>query len=449
MENEKIKKLKADLAGLLFQVKSLAEKSAAGTLTAEESTQFDELVSQIQRCQGELEAEVKRFEAAKSVLTLNDQYNKPSDQRGAAFSLDTKGDPRAKRQELSPGQRFIASEQLEKAQKHPKGWSDPVEVGNLFPSKSGADWTDGLTPTEIRALISSGTPSASFLFPQVLPTIYRGIEPPLVMRDVLLNFTTTSDSITVLQESGFTNAAVEVAEATVVGGSGVTGGVKPESALTFTETSFPVQWIAHWIPITRQLLEDLAFMRGYIDQRLLTGLARREDNQILNGTGVAPNLTGLLQTSGIQTLDNTYFSGLPVKNAGTDNENLNRLRRAKTKVMVTGQATPTFIVLNPTDLEVIDTITDANREYLLGGPTTPGQRTLWGLRVVESQNIAAGTSLVGDGTMAAVVDRSQGKIYTADQHSDFFVRNIFVILAEERLALPVFRPTAFAKVTLA
>jgi HK97 family phage major capsid protein len=138
-----------------------------------------------------------------------------------------------------------------------------------------------------------------------------------------------------------------------------------------------------------------------------------------------------------------------VKNAGTDNENLNRLRRAKTKVMVTGQATPTFIVMNPTDLEVIDTITDANREYLLGGPTTPGQRTLWGLRVVESQNIAAGTSLVGDGTMAAVVDRSQGKIYTADQHSDFFVRNIFVILAEERLALPVFRPTAFAKVTLA
>lgn len=451
-ENAKIIKLKADLASLVFQAKGFAEKSAAGTLTADESTQFDQHVTQIQTCQSELESEVKRFEQAKSVLTLNDQYNKPASQRGSEFSLDTRRDPRDQggRLELTPGQKFIASEELEAARKSPKGvMADPVEIGSLFPSKSGADWTDGLKPEEIRALITSATPSASFLLPQVLPTIYRGIEPTLVMRDVLLNFTTTSDSITVLQESGFTNAAVEVAEATAVDGSGVTGGVKPESALTFTEASFPVRWIAHWIPITRQMLEDLAFMRGYIDQRLLTGLARREDSQILNGTGVAPNLTGLLATSGIQTLDAAYFAGLPVKNAGTDNENINRLRRAKTKIMVTGQATPTFIVMNPSDLEVIDTITDANRQYLLGGPTNPNVRTLWGLPVVESQNIAAGTSLVGDGSMAAVVDRSQSKIYTTDSHSDYFIRNIFVILAEERLALPVFRPAAFAKVTLA
>jgi hypothetical protein len=36
-----------------------------------------------------------------------------------------------------------------------------------------------------------------------------------------------------------------------------------------------------------------------------------------------------------------------------------------------------------------------------------------------------------------------------DSHSDFFIRNIFVLLAEERVALPVFRPAAFAKVALA
>ena len=65
------------------------------------------------------------------------------------------------------------------------------------------------------------------------------------------------------------------------------------------------------------------------------------------------------------------------------------------------------------------------------------------------ENITAGTALVGDGTMAAVVDRRDAQIYIADQHSDFFVRNIFVMLAEERVALPVFRPAAFAKVTLA
>jgi HK97 family phage major capsid protein len=325
-----------------------------------------------------------------------------------------------------------------------------VQAGQLlFGKNAPIEWADGLSPQEIRTLITSGTAPASALFAQVLPTIYRAAEKPLVMRDVLLNFSTTSDNITVMQESGFTNNAVEVAEADDTSSSGVTHGVKPESAITFTETTFPVRWIAHWLPVTRQLLEDLAMMRGYIDQRLLTGLARREDYQVLNGTGVAPNLTGILATSGIQTLDNTYFSGVPVKNAGTDNENMNRLRRAKTKIAVTGDAQATFIVLNPTDAENIDTTADANRQYLFGGPFGPAQRTLWGLPVVESQNIAAGTALVGDGTMAAVVDRMQGQIYTTDSHSDFFVRNLFVILAEERIALPVFRPLAFAKVTLA
>ena len=39
-------------------------------------------------------------------------------------------------------------------------------------------------------------------------------------------------------------------------------------------------------------------------------------------------------------------------------------------------------------------------------------------------------------------------IYTTDSHADYFIRNIFVILAEERVALPVFRPAAFASVQL-
>jgi HK97 family phage major capsid protein len=74
---------------------------------------------------------------------------------------------------------------------------------------------------------------------------------------------------------------------------------------------------------------------------------------------------------------------------------------------------------------------------------------VWGLPIVASDNITAGTALVGDGTMAAVVDREDATIYTTDSHSDFFVRNLFVLLAEERVALAVFRPAAFAKVALA
>ena len=123
--------------------------------------------------------------------------------------------------------------------------------------------------------------------------------------------------------------------------------------------------------------------------------------------------------------------------------------RGKTKVSTTGQAQASFVCMNPADYEAIQTTSDANRNYLFSGPSTGGAvPTLWGLPVVQSQNIAAKTALVGDGTQAVLYDRMQAQVLTADQHSDFFTRNLFVLLAEERLALAVYRPTAFAKVTL-
>lgn len=300
-----------------------------------------------------------------------------------------------------------------------------------------------------RALVTSGTPSTSMLLPQILPTIQRGLEAPLVFRDVVLGGRTSSDTVIVLQETGFTNSAAEVAEASAVDGVGLGGGVKPESGITFSEVSYPVRTIAHWIPITRQTLSDLPAMETYINERLRTGLARREDAQLLNGNGSSPNLRGILNTSGIQTLDGAYFTTNPVVDAGQSNENVNRILRAKVKIMTTGKARATFVVMNPADIEKMLTYTDANRNYLFGGPGVAGMNMpIWGLNPVWSENIAEGTALVGDGTMAAVMDREDSQIYMTDSHADFFIRNLFVILAEERLAFPVFRPAAFAAVEL-
>jgi hypothetical protein len=48
----------------------------------------------------------------------------------------------------------------------------------------------------------------------------------------------------------------------------------------------------------------------------------------------------------------------------------------------------------------------------------------------------AGKALVGARAGATVFERQPITVLTADQHSDFFVRNLVVILFEERLAFP-------------
>ena len=73
---------------------------------------------------------------------------------------------------------------------------------------------------------------------------------------------------------------------------------------------------------------------------------------------------------------------------------------------------------------------------------------IWRLRRVEYEAISEGTALVGSSMAATVYERQGLSVLVADQHADFFVRNLVVILFEERLAFPVYFPTALVEVTL-
>ncbi len=439
----------AELRGrMTAKLKELDDLAGKDSRTEDEERQIDALLTEV----NDLGPQIDRAVAIDAAVAKRSAFETPAGDRASGAVERRNGADLVTVEHLSPMKRFVESEQYKAALGHPRGVSQPVEIGSFHERSTRMTWNDGdgaLSVQDVRAVISSGTASASMLLPQVVPTVYRAGEAPLVLRDVLVNANTNSDTIVVMQESGFTNAAAEVAEATVVGGTGLAGGVKPESALTFTEVSYPVRWIAHWMPITRQMLEDLPAMRSYVEERLRTGLLRREDNQFLNGDGIAPNISGIMTTSGIQVLDGAYFTGAPVTNAGQSVENFNRLLRAKRLIRTTGRAQASFIVVNPADYEKMQSAGDANRNYYGLGPYQAGAvPTLWGVPVVESENIAANTALVGDGLMAAIFDRHDARIYTTDSHSDFFVRNLIVILAEERTALAVFRPVAFAKVTL-
>ena len=68
--------------------------------------------------------------------------------------------------------------------------------------------------------------------------------------------------------------------------------------------------------------------------------------------------------------------------------------------------------------------------------------------MAESLGINAGDALVGAfGLGARLWDREQGAIRVSDSHAEYFTQNMVAVLAEERVALTIYRPEAFVAVT--
>lgn len=255
------------------------------------------------------------------------------------------------------------------------------------------------------------------------PGIIQSVQDETTVGDLVLQGTTDSNVLTYYEETTFTNAAATVAE----------GDAKPESALDFTERTDTVRKIATWIPATSEFLEDNAGIRSYIEQRLRFMLEREEEDQILNGNGDAPNLSGILDRS-IQSV--------------TSSNDLDAIYHAITEVRVDGQAEPTAVVIHPLSWQNLRLAKNSG-EYYGPGPFAPDNvERIWGLQVRVTPLIAEGTALVGAFRPHAQIFRKGGvRVVASTEHSTYFTENKVAILAEERLAFAVYRPSAFCKVT--
>lgn len=287
---------------------------------------------------------------------------------------------------------------------------------------------------EYKAAIINATGQNQPLVPaDRLPGIVINPNRVLRIRQLLPTGTTNSNLIEYAKENVFTNNAGPQYQASPVARENVT---KPESGITFTLANTPVVTLAHWIPASRQVLDDAPQLQSFIDQRLMYGLALEEEDQLLNGAGTAGSLDGLLNQA---TTFNTFASG--------DTE-LDKIRRAIAAAQAS-EFQPTAIVLNYADWRDIELLKDADRRYIFANPQASASPVLWGLPVVPTNSIAAGTCLVGAFDMAAQVwDRQQARIEVSRENSDNFVKNMVTILAEERLALTVYRPVALQKLSI-
>jgi HK97 family phage major capsid protein len=247
---------------------------------------------------------------------------------------------------------------------------------------------------------------------------------PIQVLDIIPVGTTDQAAVVYMQETTRTHAAAERAE----------GAAYAESAFALTEQSSPVRSIGDSIPVTDEQLEDVAGVESYLNQRLTFGLQQRLDSQVLNGNGTAPNLRGILNTTGIQT---QARGADPVPDA---------VYRAMTLVRVNGRARPNAFVVHPNDWQDVRLLRTADGLYIWGNPSEPGPERIWGVTVVQSDAIPENTGLVGDFNWCQLFERRGVEVAVGYVGSQF-TQGQRTIRASLRVAFAVYRPAAFATVT--
>lgn len=276
--------------------------------------------------------------------------------------------------------------------------------------------------------------------PQFLPGIVPLRFQPLTVADLLAQGTTSSSSISYVIEAAFNDNTATVAEK----------GTKPQLDLTLARRQDNVSKIANVAKVTDEMFQDAEQFQAYLSSRMVFGVQRAEEAQLLNGNGTSPNLTGILNRSGLAPAVTTA-AGLTAQKA------MEGIFNQITALRSVSFVEPDAVVIHPNDWQTIRLGKDSNGQYYAGGPFTGAYgnsgpsnvESIWGLKAVITTAIPQGTVLVGGFQESGQVFRRQGiTLEMTNSNVDDFVNNLVTLRAEERLALAVYRPAGFGTVAL-
>jgi HK97 family phage major capsid protein len=398
-------------------------KSAGRSLTSEEREKVETLIADAT----EKKARAKEIDDNEALLANIEQMRGPLN--SPASEAPTSG-------VSSPGDAFIKSDAFQ-------ALHSGLKSGSL-----GGKWTSG--PVELpgfgakATVTSTASPIVQEDFVGFGPSAAAATLRRLTIADLMAQGTTDSSTVKYLQEATGTNAAAAVDE----------GGTKPESTITFTEVDEAVRKIATLLPVSDEMLEDVSQLRSYLDQRLRLFVEHTIEAQLLAGTGTAPEISGILDRVGLQTGTRSALGVTTGETAGSTTVG-NALFQAITNIRNNAQVEPDAVVMHPTNWAQLRLAKDSQLQYLGGGPMIGayGQglmtgETVWGLPVVVTSAITLNTALVGAfRSMSQVFYRNSLTVEASNSHASFFATNHTMIRAEQRLALAVYRPSAFHAVT--
>lgn len=328
----------------------------------------------------------------------------------------------------------------------PGGGSMAAAVDRAAPH--GLGHFSGMASEEVRRVVLPGHPAevlgANFVTSDGIPVDNRRsnvVAPdtgdyhrPFVT-ELFGNMVPTEQGSVIFLKETITNAGVaEVAEAAK----------EAEADISYANETAVIQTIRADIPVSQEQLDDVPLTRSLIDGRLRRLALLRLDNQTLNGNGTAPNIRGLIATTGVKVQKT-------IKSAADFNGQfvIDEVRDAMASTRSKGMSPASGVALHPAVWAAVQK-QQTNGLYNLGQPGVLSAPVLWGLPVAEADSLEDAATdgnnygMVGDFIGSADIYLRKGITVEAGWIADDFAKYMTRLRVVMRATLATYTPSAFA-----
>ena len=182
---------------------------------------------------------------------------------------------------------------------------------------------------------------------------------------------TTQNAVEYMAETITAAAAAETAE----------GAASPEVDISYAKETVQVETIRAILPVTEEQLADEPTIRNLLDTRLIAVARDRVNQQLVIGDGSTPNMQGV---KGARVAGNDITAAYA--SSEVTNPILAALQAIR-MVRTTGRTPATHILMSGDYTTRVLTMRTTDGEYLMGAPSEVMTPALFGVPIVESDDL--------------------------------------------------------------
>jgi hypothetical protein len=299
------------------------------------------------------------------------------------------------------------------------------------------------TPTDITVGQSSGFKIGSTVYGDAGKTEF-GIVNSIDVAASTVNVTSTAGFSMLLGDELWSDEFTPTPE----------GLAKPFAELKTDVITIVTKTHASMASVTRQAIRDIPGLNRTLNGRLAPSLSVEEEDQQLFGSGVAPELLGVMNNSGINTLQASI--AFPANTTALDSINFGM------EPIEDANHVPTGVVMSKRQWREIERDKGSDLHYVFAQVPLMGTNitTVWRLAVVTTnamrKTVAADPGgagneqmLVGDFQVALAIREREGLNFAmTDSHEDWFKKNLLALRAEIDSGIEVYYPLALTRILL-